>query len=76
MRVDIGDIRLFVDVEGPKLVPGGPDMVERSVMNRDMLGHFFGPDGEGHCFDFLPDLDVRIGISRKVIVSSLVTNCG
>jgi len=56
MRVDIGDIRLFVDVEGPKLVPGGPDMVERSVMNRDMLGHFFGPDGEGHCFDFLPDL--------------------
>jgi len=56
MRVDIGEIRLFIDVEGAKLVPDGPEMVERSVMNRNMLGHFFGPDGEGHCFDFLPDL--------------------
>ena len=29
---------------------------KRSVMNVDMLGHFFGADGEGHRFDFLPRL--------------------
>jgi pimeloyl-ACP methyl ester carboxylesterase len=33
MRVDIGDgVRLFFDVEGPKLVPHGPVMVERPTM--------------------------------------------
>ena len=29
MRVDVGDARLFVDFEGPKLVPDGPWMRER-----------------------------------------------
>ena len=33
MRVDIGDgIRLFVDVDGPGLVPDGPKMVERPTV--------------------------------------------
>ena len=36
--------------------PQDPDLKERSVMNVDMLGYFFGADGEGHRFDFLPRL--------------------
>ena len=36
--------------------PSDPNMVARSVMNPDMLTHFFRPDGEGHRFNFLPDL--------------------
>jgi pimeloyl-ACP methyl ester carboxylesterase len=33
VRVDIGgDIRLFVDIEGPQFVPDGPRMVERPVL--------------------------------------------
>jgi pimeloyl-ACP methyl ester carboxylesterase len=36
--------------------PQDPGMVTRSVMNPDVLGHFFGPGGEGHTFDFLPEL--------------------
>jgi len=35
MRIDIGDgIRLFVDVDGPGLVPDGPKMVERPTVVR------------------------------------------
>ena len=36
--------------------PNDPHLVERSVRNPDMLTHFFKPGGEGHRFDFLPDL--------------------
>jgi proline-specific peptidase len=36
--------------------PQDPDMVTRSVMNPEVLGHFFGLDGEGHKFNFLADL--------------------
>ncbi|MER7547936.1 alpha/beta hydrolase [Spirillospora sp. NPDC127506] len=32
MRIDIGDIRLYFDVEGAGLVPDGPAMVERPVL--------------------------------------------
>lgn len=32
MRVSIGDVRLFFDVEGPKLVPAGSWMVERPTL--------------------------------------------
>lgn len=32
MRVNIGDCRLFVDVEGPSLVPDGPTMRERPTL--------------------------------------------
>ena len=36
--------------------PQNPDLIKRAVMNEDMLGYFFGADGEGHRFDFLPRL--------------------
>jgi proline iminopeptidase len=32
VRVSIGDVRLFFDVEGPKLVPSGPWMLERPTL--------------------------------------------
>ncbi|MGW9209278.1 alpha/beta fold hydrolase [Embleya sp. NPDC055664] len=32
MRVSIGDIRLYFDVDGPKVVPYGPIMVERPTL--------------------------------------------
>lgn len=32
MRIDIGDVRLFVDVDGKGLVPEGPSMVERPTV--------------------------------------------
>lgn len=32
MRVDVGGVRLFVDVDGYGLVPDGPDMVERPTV--------------------------------------------
>lgn len=32
MRVDVGGVRLFVDVDGPKLVPEGPWMRERPTL--------------------------------------------
>lgn len=32
MYISIGDVRLFFDVEGPKLVPGGPAMRERPTL--------------------------------------------
>ncbi|MDP6587826.1 MAG: alpha/beta fold hydrolase [Alphaproteobacteria bacterium] len=36
--------------------PQDPDIIKRAVMNPAVLGHFFGEDGEGHKFDFLPEL--------------------
>ena len=32
MKIDIGSVRLFVDVDGKGLVPSGPDMVERPTV--------------------------------------------
>ena len=32
MKVDIGDVRLFVDIEGSKLVADGPDLRERPTL--------------------------------------------
>ena len=32
MRVSIGDVRLYFDVDGPKLVPSGPWMIERPTL--------------------------------------------
>jgi pimeloyl-ACP methyl ester carboxylesterase len=32
MRVSVGDCRLYVDVEGPGLVPDGPAMRERPTL--------------------------------------------
>jgi len=50
--------------------PYDSNMVERSVMHRDMLTHFFGPDGEGHRFDFLPDLG-KVRCPTLVLASAL-----
>ena len=36
--------------------PQGSDWVVRSLMNAEVLGDFFKPDGEGHSFNLLPDL--------------------
>ena len=32
MRVQVGDVWLFFDVEGPKLIPDGPTMCERPTL--------------------------------------------
>ncbi len=32
MRISIGDVRLYFDVEGAGLVPDGPGMAERPVV--------------------------------------------
>ena len=47
--------------------PQDPDHMKRSVMNPEMLGHFFGADGEGHRFDFLPRLS---GVRCPALVMS------
>ena len=36
--------------------PQDPDMVTRNIMNAEVLGDFFKPDGEGYRFNFLADL--------------------
>ncbi len=51
MRVAIGDIRLFVDVDGAQLVPNGPEMREKPVM---VLIH--GGPGSDHSH-FKPHFD-------------------
>lgn len=45
MRVDIGGVRLYVDVDGASLVPRGPEMVERPTV---VLLH--GGPGMDHSF--------------------------
>lgn len=32
MKINIGDARLYVDVDGKALVPDGPEMVERPTV--------------------------------------------
>lgn len=32
MKINIGDVRLYVDVDGKALVPDGPEMVERPTV--------------------------------------------
>ena len=46
MRVDVGGVRLFVDVDGAKLVPEGPRMRERPTV---LLVHS-GPGFDHHVF--------------------------
>jgi len=46
LRVDIGGLRLFVDFEGPKLVPDGPEMREKPSL---ILLHG-GPGGDHSAF--------------------------
>ena len=36
--------------------PQGPEMLSRSIINAELLGDFFKPDGEGHSFNLLADL--------------------
>lgn len=49
--------------------PQGTDMVTRSVMNPDVLSHFFRQGGEGHRFNFLPELQ-RIECPTLILVGA------
>lgn len=61
MRVNIGDIRLFVDAEGLCLVPEGPAMVERPTL---ILLH--GGPGFDHS-SFKPDMGAAFADIAQVV---------
>ena len=60
MRVQVGDGRLFFDVEGAKLVPDGPKMRERPTL---LLLH--GGPGFDHS-NFKPDLSPLAEVAQVI----------
>ncbi len=64
MRIDIGGVRLFFDVDGPSLVPAGPRMVERPTL---MLLH--GGPGADHS-RFKPAFRRAAGFAQVVYLDA------
>ncbi len=60
MRVQVGDVELFFDVEGPKLVVNGPEMTERPTL---LLLH--GGPGFDHS-SFKPNLAALADVAQVV----------
>ena len=62
MRVQVGDVWLFFDVEGPKLIPDGPTMCERPTL---LLLH--GGPGFDHAYMHCSDAWDRLAAKRMVV---------